>query len=182
MLSTPQSPLLENIKCHPSDACAHSLLYLKPSCPAFTEGNPIPFYTVQIAGQKTDSNSVFLALQQPVYVKKGKKEWENEGTFSFFFNLYWNIVDLRCVSFRCQERDSMIHMYIHILLKILFHYMLLQDIEYSSCASWWPRGEVSACNTGDAGSIPGSAMSPGEGTHSSILAWEIPWAKEPGRL
>ena len=35
--------------------------------------------------------------------------------------------------------------------------------------SWWPRGEVSTCNTGDAGSIPELAMSPGEGTHSSIL-------------
>ena len=45
---------------------------------------------------------------------------------------------------------------------------------------WWLSGEVSACNTGDMGSIPGSAMSPGEGTHSSILAWEIPWTKEPG--
>ena len=35
-----------------------------------------------------------------------------------------------------------------------------------------------------AGSIPGSGRSPGEGngTHSSIFAWEISWAGEPGRL
>ena len=37
-------------------------------------------------------------------------------------------------------------------------------------------------NAGDTGSIPGSGRSPGEGmaTHSSILAWEIPWTKESG--
>ena len=42
----------------------------------------------------------------------------------------------------------------------------------------------SACNAGDArdlGSIPGLGRSPGRGnaTHSSILAWEIPWIEEP---
>ena len=33
----------------------------------------------------------------------------------------------------------------------------------------------------DAGSIPGSGRSPGEGitTHSSILVWRIPWTEEP---
>ena len=36
----------------------------------------------------------------------------------------------------------------------------------------------------DVGSIPGSGRSPEEGmaTHSSILAWRIPWTEEPGRL
>ena len=44
--------------------------------------------------------------------------------------------------------------------------------------------KVSACNAGDLGSIPGSGRSPGEGngTHSSILAWRIPWMEEPGGL
>ena len=39
-------------------------------------------------------------------------------------------------------------------------------------------------NTGDVDLIPGSGRSPGEeiATRSSILAWEIPWAKQPGRL
>ena len=39
-------------------------------------------------------------------------------------------------------------------------------------------------NAGDAGSIPGSGRSPGEGNgnHSSILAWEIPWTEESGGL
>ena len=36
----------------------------------------------------------------------------------------------------------------------------------------------------DTGSIPGFGRSPGEGmaTYSSILAWTIPWTKEPGGL
>ena len=44
--------------------------------------------------------------------------------------------------------------------------------------------KASACNEGDLGSIPGSGRSPGEdmATHSSILAWKIPWTEEPGRL
>ena len=42
-------------------------------------------------------------------------------------------------------------------------------------------------NAGDVrevGSIPGSGRSPGGGmaTHSSILAWRIPWTEEPGGL
>ena len=39
-------------------------------------------------------------------------------------------------------------------------------------------------DTRDAGSIPGSGRSPGEGmaTHSSIPAWRIPCTEEPGRL
>ena len=41
----------------------------------------------------------------------------------------------------------------------------------------------SACSAGDAreeGSIPGQKEE--MVTHSSILAWEIPWAEEPGGL
>ena len=36
----------------------------------------------------------------------------------------------------------------------------------------------------DAGSVPGWGRFPGEGmaTHSSVLAWRIPWTEEPGRL
>ena len=43
----------------------------------------------------------------------------------------------------------------------------------------------SAYDARDLGSIPGSGRSPGEkamAPHSSILAWEIPWMEEPGRL
>ena len=42
-------------------------------------------------------------------------------------------------------------------------------------------GKESACNVEDSDSILGLGRSPGEGmvTHSSILAWKIPWAEEP---
>jgi len=42
----------------------------------------------------------------------------------------------------------------------------------------------SPANAGDASLIPGSGRSQGEEmtTHSSILAWEIPWTEEPGGL
>ena len=39
-------------------------------------------------------------------------------------------------------------------------------------------------SAGDAGSISGSGRPPGGGmaTHSSVLAWRIPWTEKPGRL
>ena len=44
-------------------------------------------------------------------------------------------------------------------------------------------GIESTCNVGDLGLIPGLGRSPGEGkgypTHSSILAWRIPWTVHP---
>ena len=69
---------------------------------------------------------------------------------------------------------------------------------YIMLVTWWIMGKKntqscgsdskeSACSTGDPASIPGSGRSPGEGnmemaTHSSILAWRIPWTEEPGGL
>ena len=45
-------------------------------------------------------------------------------------------------------------------------------------------GKESACNVGDEGSIPGLRRSLEKEmvTHSSILAWRIPWREEAGRL
>ena len=45
-------------------------------------------------------------------------------------------------------------------------------------------GKESACTVGGLGLIPGSEdpLEKGMATHSSILAWRIPWIKEPGRL
>ena len=42
----------------------------------------------------------------------------------------------------------------------------------------------SACNAGNPSLIPGWGRSPGGGmaTHSSILAWRIPWTEEPDGL
>ena len=45
-------------------------------------------------------------------------------------------------------------------------------------------GKESACNAGDLGVIPEleRPLEKGIATHSSILAWGIPWTEEPGRL
>ena len=44
--------------------------------------------------------------------------------------------------------------------------------------------KVSASNAGDPGSIPGSEdpLEKEMVTHSSILAWRIPWMEKPGKL
>ena len=43
-------------------------------------------------------------------------------------------------------------------------------------------GKESACNAGDLGWILrlGRSLEKGMATHSSILAWRIPWTEEPG--
>ena len=43
-------------------------------------------------------------------------------------------------------------------------------------------GKASACNAGDPGSIGKIPLEKEMATHSSILAWKIPWMEEPGRL
>ena len=45
-------------------------------------------------------------------------------------------------------------------------------------------GKASACNVEDPGSIPGSGSSLEKemATHSSILAWKMPWTEEPGGM
>ena len=42
----------------------------------------------------------------------------------------------------------------------------------------------SACSAGDPDLVPGweDALEKGMATHSSILAWRIPWTEEPGGL
>ena len=46
------------------------------------------------------------------------------------------------------------------------------------------EGKASSCNVADPTWIPGSRTSLEKeiGTHSSTLAWKIPWAEESGRL
>ena len=43
-------------------------------------------------------------------------------------------------------------------------------------------GKASACNVGDPGLIPGQEdpLEKEMATHSSVLAWRIPWMEEPG--
>ena len=57
---------------------------------------------------------------------------------------------------------------------ILFHYDVLLSFLGFPCGS---AGKESACNVGDLGSIPrlGRSLEKGKATHSSILAWRIPW-------
>ena len=45
-------------------------------------------------------------------------------------------------------------------------------------------GKASACNAGDLGSIPGreDSLEKEMATHSSTLAWKIPWTEEPCKL
>ena len=47
-------------------------------------------------------------------------------------------------------------------------------------------GKESACDEGDTGSNPGlgwkDPLEKQMATHSSILAWRIPWTEEPGGL
>ena len=45
-------------------------------------------------------------------------------------------------------------------------------------------GKSSAYNAGDLGSTPDQedALEKEMATHSSTLAWKIPWTEEPGRL
>ena len=56
--------------------------------------------------------------------------------------------------------------------------------EYKVCFPGGSDGEESACSAGDLGSIPGQEdpLEKGMATHSSILAWRMPWAEEPGGL
>ena len=53
---------------------------------------------------------------------------------------------------------------------------------YSSHRICGSDGKESTCKAGDLGSIPGEKdpLEEGMATHSSILAWRIPWAEEPG--
>ena len=56
--------------------------------------------------------------------------------------------------------------------------------QLSSSSSSRSVGKESACKTGDQGSIPEweDPLEKEMTTHSSILAWRIPWKEEPGRL
>ena len=59
--------------------------------------------------------------------------------------------------------------------------------KYGYLRDGFPGGSAakeSVCNAGDLGSIPGweDLLEKGTVTHSSILAWRIPWTEEPCRL
>ena len=80
---------------------------------------------------------------------------------------------------------------VHILLLLI---LLQTSVQLDQCTETvrlslgqFPAGsdgKGSASNVGDPGSIPESrkSLEKGMATHSSILAWRIPWTEEPGRL
>ena len=56
-------------------------------------------------------------------------------------------------------------------------------LQYSWASRVIQTVKESAFKAGDQSSIPGLGRSPGDtATHSSILAWRIPWTEEPGGL
>ena len=69
-------------------------------------------------------------------------------------------------------------------MKQLWFYALYVSYRGSQVALVVKNLPANAGNPRDTGSIPGSGRSPGEemATHSTIVAWKIPWTEEPGRL
>ena len=67
-------------------------------------------------------------------------------------------------------------------LAFIYFFLILEQCQYGFPGG--ASGEESTSNVGDLGSIAASGGSPEEGTatHSSILAWRIPWTEEPGWL
>ena len=61
----------------------------------------------------------------------------------------------------------------------MFHLLILQS-NYG-LPQWLSRKE-STCNAGDAFMGREYHLEESMVTHSSILAWRIPWTEEPGRL
>ena len=64
---------------------------------------------------------------------------------------------------------------------------MLREGDSVSSSVGFPGGTVVKnlpANAEEVGSFPGSGRSPGEGNgnHSSILAWRIPWTEEHGGL
>ena len=57
-------------------------------------------------------------------------------------------------------------------------------VKFSEAFPGGSVGKESACNAGGPGSIPGwgNPLEKEIATHSSSLAWEIPWTEEPGRV
>ena len=66
----------------------------------------------------------------------------------------------------------------------MLHRVILKECLVSMDFPGGSNSKESACNVGDLGSIPGQEepLEKGMATHSSILAWRIPWMEETGWL
>ena len=62
--------------------------------------------------------------------------------------------------------------------------LMWRTVWETGCFPGGSDGKESACNARDPDSIPGSGrfLGEGNGNHSSILGWKIPWTEEPGGL
>ena len=81
--------------------------------------------------------------------------------------------------FGAQEKSCNIYILFQILFPFRYYCRIMGGLP------WWLGGKESAYNVGDLGSIPKGRKIPlekGMATHSSILAWRIPWTEEPGGL
>ena len=67
---------------------------------------------------------------------------------------------------------------------VVLHRLILKECLLSMDFLGGSDSKESACNVGDLGSIPGQEdpLEKGMATHSSILAWRIPWTEELGGL
>ena len=67
------------------------------------------------------------------------------------------------------------------LFSVRFTYFFSPRI-FTRGSSGGSDGKESTCNAEDLDLVPGLGRSPGEGnsTHSSLLAWRIPWTEKPG--
>ena len=93
-------------------------------------------------------------------------------TFSFFFFLIFFCI--YHVLFLLYSTVSQLFIYTYPLSFRFFFHMVILGFSVGS------DGKESACNAGDPGSNPGLGRPLGKGisTHSSILAWRIPWTEE----
>ena len=63
-------------------------------------------------------------------------------------------------------------------MHITSQWLLIRVLQESLLIAGGSAGKESTCSVGDLGSIPGlgRSLEKGLATHSSILAWRIPWA------
>ena len=81
--------------------------------------------------------------------------------------------------------------YLQHWINLLYHFRTCIPWNLNAIMIWYlpsfaggSDSKASAYSVGDLGLIPGLERSPGKeiATHSSSLAWKIPWMEEPGRL
>ena len=88
----------------------------------------------------------------------------------------------------CRTYPLSFHKYSLLSLALKYHHKKMHInnycLKFKSKIPGSSAGKESACNAGDLGLIPGlgDSLEKGMVTHSSILAWRIPWTEVPGRL